>query len=346
MRALMFNAPHCLIIGAGLIGLSTADALLSRGARVTIIDKRPGPGEGASYCNSGMVHPAQVKPWGQNMDFAQAKTHFEFAQRSRDLLRARMAELGLACSERPAGMIQFFDSHYRGQEMFAFYQSLGENVRELGSKDRVFGRYCLLFPDDISGNAYAYSAALADELERRGAVIHYGVEDVKALTGGVVVSTGEANIEADHVIICAGAASSSVAEKLGVSIDLEPVAGHALNFRRPDIEYPSVPVMHFASRSALTVYEDHVRLSGTAHEEDPDCLIEIWEEIAPEIIEALGEPISRWTGVRPVTKNGLPIMGSTERDGIWINTGHAHMGWTLCAGAGERLAEQIFATGD
>ena len=61
------NGPHIIIIGAGLIGLSTADALLTRGAKVTILEARPGPCEGTSFSNSGMIHPSQAKSW-QNLD--------------------------------------------------------------------------------------------------------------------------------------------------------------------------------------------------------------------------------------------------------------------------------------
>ena len=54
---------NILIIGAGLIGLSSADALMARGHQVTVVDARPGPARGTSYANSGMIHPSQARPW-------------------------------------------------------------------------------------------------------------------------------------------------------------------------------------------------------------------------------------------------------------------------------------------
>ena len=100
-------------------------------------------------------------------------------------------------------------------------------------------------------------------------------------------------------------------------------------------------IMHAITRSALTVFDGHVRLSGTVDEADPVALLEIWEEIAPELIQRLGDPIQNWSGERPVSASGFPIIGPTPIDGLWVNSGHGHMGWTLCAGSGAYLTDQI-----
>jgi D-amino-acid dehydrogenase len=97
------------------------------------------------------------------------------------------------------------------------------------------------------------------------------------------------------------------------------------------------------SHSAMTVFEDEVRLSGSVGLEKPDGLLEIWRKIAPAMMDQLGEPYAAWTGMRPVSATGCPIMGATEAKGLFVNAGHAHMGWTQCAGAGEVVAEAVFS---
>ncbi|MGB6229961.1 MAG: FAD-dependent oxidoreductase, partial [Litorimonas sp.] len=59
----MFNSPHIAVLGAGLIGVSVADSLLRRGAGVTLVEARGAPMRGASFANSGMIHPSQACSW-------------------------------------------------------------------------------------------------------------------------------------------------------------------------------------------------------------------------------------------------------------------------------------------
>ena len=62
---------HIFIIGAGLIGLASARALVDKGVRVTIAERQAGAGCGAGFANSGMIHPSQARPWlvGDNIDY-------------------------------------------------------------------------------------------------------------------------------------------------------------------------------------------------------------------------------------------------------------------------------------
>lgn len=52
-----------IVIGAGLLGLSSAYYLSAQGHRVTMIDRHAGPGLGTSFANAGMVTPSQAEPW-------------------------------------------------------------------------------------------------------------------------------------------------------------------------------------------------------------------------------------------------------------------------------------------
>src|SRR5262245_31608432 len=54
---------QALIVGGGLIGLTTAHYLAERGARVTLVDAGPRPASGASYANGGLITPSMAEPW-------------------------------------------------------------------------------------------------------------------------------------------------------------------------------------------------------------------------------------------------------------------------------------------
>ncbi|MDP6288564.1 MAG: FAD-dependent oxidoreductase, partial [Acidimicrobiales bacterium] len=59
-----------IIIGGGLLGLATANALLDRGEKVLVLDKNPEVASAASFANAGMLTPSQSTPWNSPSDIA------------------------------------------------------------------------------------------------------------------------------------------------------------------------------------------------------------------------------------------------------------------------------------
>lgn len=332
MRRAMKNPPTIVVIGAGLIGLSVADSLRARGAEVTIVDSRSGPGLGASFRNSGMIHPSQATPWICEDAATVTPDILDLARASKQLVLDRARNLGLAFDQRPKGTIQLFNDPNVGKAAMARLQNLDVPCLEVTDETYTFGQYALRFPEDASGNAHLYSDALAQDIEHRGVRFMYNASPMQLET---------LSRSADHTIIAAGTGSASVGRLFGIDVPVSSAKGHALNFEIPDVDLPPVPIMHAESRSALTVFSDHVRLSGAVGMDEPSGLLPIWRGIAPDLMVALGTPVSEWSGERPMSRFGHPIIGPSVRPGIWINTGHGHMGWTLCAGSGELMAQMI-----
>ena len=48
-----------------------------------------------------------------------------------------------------------------------------------------------------------------------------------------------------------------------------------------------------------------------------------------------------WTGLRPVTPDSTPIIGSTAIQNLWLNAGHGTLGWTMSCGSGKLIADLI-----
>ncbi len=328
----MNTQPGILIIGAGLIGLSTADSLLRRGASVTVMDKRSGPAQGASFCNSGMIHPSQAAPWVSKISSSDLKAVVDLAKLSRGRIVQKSKELGLTMCSRPSGCIQLFKNERDLQSAMRVFQALNIEANKDAVAAENFERPALFFPGDASGNAYEYGKALAQQIFKNGGKFIFNV-DKEAIM--------RASGRADCTIIAAGAESSEVGNWFEVDLPIRPVVGHALNFKLPNMALPDVPVMDNASRSALTVFGDHLRLSGTIDSAAPRDLLQIWSRIAPKLIDMLGVPTYSWSGARPVCDLGRPLIGPTSRPSLWVNAGHGHMGWTLCAGSGDLMALQI-----
>lgn len=341
------SSPHIIILGAGLIGLCTADHLLANGASVTLIDSRSGPCEGTSFSNSGMIHPSQSRSWAPGLDQAVAdkttQATAELAQLSRDLLKEKMKALGLP--DRPVGCVQIYESLDAARQMKTASEDMGVRAEITTDLPESFGRPACFFPDDLSGNAHDFGCALEAELMARGAKFLYGVDNFAARPSdgsAWKVMAGQARLSCEHLVIAAGPKTPEVLKPLGLDLTMETVSGVAVNFARPAaLPLPRFPVMDAASRSALTVFEDHLRISGGWNATDPEDILPRWAVIAPGLYRTLGQPMSTWVGYRPVTPIGRPYISATARKNLWINTGHAHMGWTLSAGSGALMAGMI-----
>jgi len=342
------------------MGLSTADSLSRKGARVTVVDTRNGPGQGTSFSNSGMLHPSQAMPWFPVSNIRGAQTHvmraiLDLALESKSLVLENIQRLGLNQSASRRGCFKMYENLENMKFAQDSYIKTGINCEIVTGTSRPFGRPSLYFPQDGFGDAYRYCRALEKSLttpslsrsqqDRRGTVrFIYGVKNTRLIMRGDNVrgvTFDQNEIKADHVVIAAGAKSPEIARQLGIRLPITAIRGFAVNFMRPNIVLPMAPVMHAASHSALSQFSDHIRLSGTVNASDETVLIDAWRKISPTLIKALGPPKRVWHGDRPVSQDGTPYIGRTAIPRLWVNAGHGHMGWTLSAGSGNLLAKML-----
>ena len=330
------GSPNIIIIGAGLIGLCTAEARSSRGANVTVIDARPGPCEGTSFSNSGMIHPSQALSWEMSKpsvsDLDAARVTAALAKRSRDLLMDMIRRLGLPA--RQGGCLQIFRDFSTARLAQKTYDEIGISSNILIDPIDSFGRPACQFPHDNSGDARAFGCALEMDLRAHGVRFVYGAVDAdfRHTDAGFTVRVSDQILKADHLILAAGIQTAALLSKFEIRMQLKAVSGAAADFALPNVteDLPSYPVMDTESRSAMTVFQDRVRISGGWGVEDPALLVKHWRDIAPALMMRLGSPRSTWTGVRPVSPVGRPYISGTSIPNLWVNTGHGHMGWTLC----------------
>ncbi|MEP3654289.1 MAG: FAD-dependent oxidoreductase [Litorimonas sp.] len=348
----MSSQQDIIIIGAGLIGLCTADALALKGARVRVIDARPGPCEGTSFSNSGMIHPSQAMSWDLNQKISPelararldaARVTARLGERSKQLLMEKMKSLGL--SPLSSGCVQLFDDMDAASIAQSGYDEIGIGANILIDPVDTFGKVACQFPNDTSGDAREFGCALAAELKACGVKFTYDAVDfdIRQSDGQFFIRTAQDIHTSEHLVVAGGVQSVDCLSRLGVRMNLKPIAGAAADFALPDDidDLPSCPAMDAQSRSAMTVFSDRVRISGGWGLDDPESLLERWRDIAPGLMLRLGQARSTWTGLRPVSPVGRPYISGTSVRNLWVNTGHGHMGWTLCAGSGELLAEML-----
>lgn len=338
--------PHILIIGAGLIGIANARAFIDRGAEVTLIERKAVTGHGAGFANSGMIHPSQAWPWidgglDETAQLCAARDVAKLAQSAPKKLRQRMAALSLTDKNREPGCFQIFDNVTARRIAQNRYDRI--NIKTETSEQ--LPRPALYFPDDFSGNAYTWCNAEIAALIADGLQLYTDTDIVLTPTlHGLKAVTKDQTIKADHIILCTGHRTNILLAPLGLSLPVLPIRGFSLDFDTTQIDLanlPNAPIMDAATRTALTQFDKVIRFSGTLSEKSAQPLWQRWCDIMPNLMKQLPRPHHVWSGERPVSLLGRPIISETPVKGLWVNTGHGHMGWTLSHTSAELMAQMI-----
>ncbi len=208
----------------------------------------------------------------------------------------------------------------------------------------------------ISGQRFInpgdYVDSLASAVRDRGGQIALGAS-VRALRqgpGGFTVEMfGGEPVRGDAVVIATGAWLPELAKQYGVKVQLR--AGRGYSFSVPVPQPVSCPVYFAQERVACTPLGDRLRVAGTMEFRDVDAPLDFGRVDA--IVRSTRPLLSGvdfderrdvWVGGRPVTVDGLPLVGATRNPHVYVAGGHGMWGITLGPITGKLLAEQI-ATG-
>lgn len=197
----------------------------------------------------------------------------------------------------------------------------------------------------------AYTAALAKNICERGGQVteQVNVTGVRRRGRGVVVECTDGGREADAVVLANGAWLPALAAKHGVRIP--QFGGRGYSFTVP-VRRPLTGPLYFpGARSALAPRGDRVRVTGVMEFQRPDAPLDrrvlemIIRAVRPLLTEADWDRIEqRWVGARPLSADGIPLVGPTNTQGVYVAGGHGMWGVTLGPLTGRMLAEHI-ATG-
>ncbi len=192
--------------------------------------------------------------------------------------------------------------------------------------------------------------ALAASVRERGAQIVtgsevLGLEDIGS--GGVRVdATGEGAGLHDAVVVASGAWLGELVAQFGVRQVVQ--AGRGYSFSVETTQMPRGPLYFPATRVALTPLGDRLRVAGMMEFRRPDSPLDprritaIVESTRPLLRGAdLDHRQDEWVGSRPVTADGLPLVGATTSERVFVAGGHGMWGITLGPITGQLLAEQI-----
>ena len=212
----------------------------------------------------------------------------------------------------------------------------------------------VFYPEDERGDSHAFSVELANWLTARGVTFLYETE-VTALRAEKnrvrAVDTLAGPIEADAFVLAAASLSPALAAPLRVRIPVKPVKGYSATIEaKGNPHLPKVPVSDSGLHAAVVpIGDDRLRVAGTAEfagfdaalrKPRVDNLLRLLKRIYPKFVESVDvSHFEAWTGFRPVSPDGVPIVGATRVANLFVNTGHGHIGWTTAAGTARLLAD-------
>ncbi|MCG2620951.1 FAD-dependent oxidoreductase [Arthrobacter sp. I2-34] len=194
-----------------------------------------------------------------------------------------------------------------------------------------------------------FAEALADAVRSRGGRIVPGAE-VRGLRHGpsgiAVDAYGHEPVAADVVVLATGAWLPALAKPLGVRTMIQ--AGRGYSFSVATEEPAEFPIYFPARRVACTPYQGRLRIAGTMEFRGPDEPLQtgridaILASVRPLFTGMdLEDLADLWVGPRPVTPDGLPVIGATRAPGVFVAGGHGMWGIVLGPATGKLLAEQI-----
>lgn len=287
------------------------------------------------------------------------------AEYSRDCIRQLRQDTGIEYEGRQGGTLQLF----RDQKQFdnatndiAVLKQEGVAYELLTAEQLKFAEPALehvshkltgglRLPNDETGDCQIFTKKLAKMAEDAGVTFLFNKEIKHLLFDGDKVAGVQCHdglLTADHYVVAMGSYSTEFL-KNKVAIPVYPLKGYSLTMPIIDASRaPTSTILDETYKIAVTRFDERIRVGGMAEVVgfNLDVLksrCETLKMVVQDLYQGGGdiEKATFWTGLRPMTPDGTPIVGPTAYRNLSLNTGHGTLGWTMACGSGQLLADLI-----
>ena len=395
-----------VVLGSGVVGVTSAWYLRQQGHEVTVIDREPDAALETSAANAGQISPGYAAPWAapgvplkaikwmfqrhaplaisldgsgfqlkwmwQMLRNCDTRHYMEnkgrmvrLAEYSRDCLKALRASTGIPYEGRQGGTLQLFRTEQQYENAakdIAVLEDAGVPYQLLESHrlaevepaladvaHKLTGG--LQLPNDETGDCQLFTQRLARMAAEAGVVFRYNTPvDSLLYEGNQIygVQCGAEVVKADAYVMAFGSYSTAMLKGI-VDIPVYPLKGYSLTI--PIAEESGAPmstVLDETYKIAITRFDSRIRVGGMAEIVGFNTALlqprrETLEMVVRDLYPRGGhvEQATFWTGLRPMTPDGTPIVGRTPYKNLWLNTGHGTLGWTMACGSGQLISDLI-----
>ena len=205
----------------------------------------------------------------------------------------------------------------------------------------------LLCDDERVDPALLLDAVLADAVAHGTRVARASVASVRTSPRGAVVDTDRGRVAAHDVVLAAGVWTPSLTASLGASVPVRAAKGHSVTVVPPTVALRG-PLLLLDERLAVTQLAAGLRITGgyqltSARDRgiDPRRTADLVRRAGGAIdLAADCVPAHEWSGLRPATPDGVPVIGRlASAPAVVIATGHGMLGTSSGLGTGELVAE-------
>ncbi|MEN9761458.1 MAG: hypothetical protein RI906_1284 [Pseudomonadota bacterium] len=358
-----------IVLGAGLLGVTSAYFLRQQGHEVVVIDRQASAAAETSFANGGQISVSHAEPWANPS--APLKVLRWLGTYSRDTLQQLRRDIGIQYDQRTQGILHF----YTDAKEFEAAEAPAAQMRELGCDRRVISADeavriepalshvrnrlagATYTAEDESGDANRFAHELVRQCEKDG---------VQFLMSHTITALREAGGEIDHVeatdaegrfrtirgdayVVAMGSLSPLLVKPLGIDLPIYPAKGYSVTMPVADASMAhQVSLTDDEYKLVFSRLGDRLRIAGTAELNGYDrdlnrvrceAIVRRVEELFPGAGDS--SQAQFWTGLRPATPSNVPIIGRSKLPNLFLNTGHGTLGWTHSCGSGKSIARIV-----
>ncbi len=396
-----------VVLGAGIIGVTTAYYLARQGVEVEVLDRQREAGLETSFANAGELSYGMTSPWAapgipwkavkwmfmrhrplmiwpllspsmwswcaKMVSNCNAKSYainkgrmVRVSNYSRDALTELLDEVQIDFDLREKGTLQLFrkqkqiDGSKADQDVLAAYDSPFEVLDRDGCVAAEPGlapvahKFVggLRLTSDRTGDCRMFTQALAKKAEALGVTFHYNVNiDGFAMEQARIigVDTTDGRVTGDKYVCAMGPYAPILLKTIGIRLPIYPIKGYSITLPITDPDFaPQSTIMDETFKVGVTRLGDRIRVAGQAEiigynqklgRHSTDAVRHVVTDMFPK-----GGDVSKaegWTGLRPMTPDGTPVLGPTRYDNLFLNTGHGTLGWTMSCGSARVVADMV-----
>lgn len=218
------------------------------------------------------------------------------------------------------------------------------------SQDKIVGG--MLFPGDESGDCRRFTEELAVRALDHGVKFLADTNVTQLVTNGdriVRVVTTNGDLSADNYVLACGSYSPLLLKPIGIHLPVYPVKGYSITV--PITDGAAVPMGTLTDETykvVITRLGKRLRAAGTAELCGYDlslrpARLDTLKHVVRDLFPSVGDlhAAEPWAGLRPMTPDNPPVIGTTPYRNLFLNTGHGTLGWTMACGSGRVLADLV-----
>ena len=274
-------------------------------------------------------------------------TNIQYEQRKKGFLQILRTEKQVVDTEKDISVLEQFGTKYKVLDAEGCLKA-EPGLKHV--KEKISGG--LQFEGDATGNCFKFTNELQKKCLELGVKFEFNVsvESLLVNNGKInAVLTDEGEMTADNFVVAMGSYSAQLLRPVGIDIPVYPVKGYSITIPvLSDEDAPQSTIMDETYKVAITRLGNNVRAAGTAELTGHDLSLRqksratvrhSVQSLFPYAADMSDDQF--WTGLRPMTPDGTPVIGRTPISNLFLNTGHGTLGWTMSTGSGKLVADIV-----